>query len=363
MHGNIKRILIVKPSSLGDIVHTLPLAHALKRCFPACSLGWIVQDTFTGLLECDPAIDVVYPIHISSTSEPGAGLSAYLLAFKETLKTFQRLHRRLKGSPYDFVLDLHASFRSGMLGKANPGGTRIGLKGAKELNTLFQQQLVTVPDQVVHAVDKNLLFAHHLNCTEADEDFYMCCSEEDNRAVQRFLQHQGITGDKPVIYANPAARWQTKFWPRENWSELADRLMAFGAVVIFGGSNQDRTYLDSIARKMRTAPCIAAGSLSLMQSVALIQRSSLYVGLDSGPMHIAALSGTPVVALFGPTHPERVGPYGVPHLIVRNEDLDCLECRKRSCDHLSCMKGISVKMVYNAATALLQDDRQRNGNA
>ncbi len=347
-----KRILIVKPSSLGDIVHTLPLVHALKRCFTGCHLGWVVQEAFAGLLECDRAVDDVYPIHISSTSDPQAGRFAYLQACKETLTTLSSLRRTLRTRPYDLVLDLHASFRSGLLGRMNPGGLRIGFRDARELNTLFQRQLVAVPDQVVHALDKNLLFADHLGAPAAAEDFYMCTDPGDQKAVQLFFQHKGIE-NRTVLYANPAARWQTKFWPKERWAELADLFAVRGMALVFGGSSHDAAYIQSITDQMTTPPIVAAGRFTLTESVALIQRCGLYVGLDSGPMHMAALSGVPVVALFGPTHPSRVGPYGVAHRIVRAEQLDCLECRQRRCDHLSCMKAISVQMVHDAALALL----------
>ena len=351
-----KRILIVKPSSLGDIIHTLPVVHALKRCFLGCHLGWIVQDVFAGLLERDGSVDAVYPIHISSTSDPRAGRFAYLQALKETMATLQLLRRMLKRRPYDFVLDLHASFRSGLLGRTNPGGLRVGFKDARELNTFFQDQLVTVPKHMEHALEKNLLFCDQLDCSVSAEDFHMCCSREDVHEMQLFLHQQDIADDCRVIYANPAARWQTKFWPVKLWAELADRFSAQGTVMIFAGSGHDSPYIKTITRQMKTRPIVAAGRFSLPQSVALIKRSCLYVGLDSGPMHMAALCNIPVVALFGPTHPARVGPYGVEHRIVRAENLDCLECRKRTCDHLSCMKGISVEMVYDAAISLM--DRQ-----
>ena len=353
MVSDPRRILIVKPSSLGDIVHTLPLVHALKRSFPDCSLGWVVQDGFAGLLERDQAIDKVFPIHISSTSDPQSSRSAYLQAFKETLTTLRTLRGQFKHDPYDYVLDLHASFRSGLLGRTNPGGTHIGFKDARELNTFFQRQLVTVPDHVVHALDKNLLFADYLQCTVDAADFHICCSHVDEIVVEDFLQEQRIADGQEIVYANPAARWQTKFWPAQNWAELADLFSGQGRRMVFGGSSLDLEYIASITTLMRSRPVVTAGRFSLPESVALLQKSCLYIGLDSGPMHMAAMAAVPVVALFGPTHPDRVGPYGVTHQIVRQEGLDCLECRKRSCEHLSCMRGITVNMVWQAAGKLL----------
>ena len=359
---NNKRILIIKPSSLGDIVHTLPLAHAVKRCFPKSFIGWIVQQSFASLLQADNSIDAVYPIRIPSTSDPQAGRCAWFNALRATLNTLHSLRRQFRQQPYDLLLDLHASFRSGLLGRSNPGGQRAGFSTAKELNTLFQNHLIHIPETTVHAQEKNLLFCDYLGIRTADKDFHLRTGTKDRRAVRQFLLSQDITETSPLIYANPAARWQTKFWPKEHWAALSDTLHENGITVIFGGSPHDRKYLAAIAQLMQTEPIIAAGDLTLPQSAALIQQSSLYIGLDSGPMHIAALAGTPVVALFGPTHPSRVGPYTRPgsrrqHRIVRAEELDCLECRKRSCPHRSCMRKISPERVYETATSLLQVHR------
>ncbi|MFZ5797314.1 MAG: glycosyltransferase family 9 protein [Desulfobulbaceae bacterium] len=351
-----KKILIVKPSSLGDIVHTLPVAHALKRCAPGCRIGWIVQKAFVSLLEQDPAVDQVYPIAISSTSEPQAGRMAYARAFRETVATLRDLRMRFRRSPYDLVLDLHASLRSGLLALTNPGGTRIGFADAREMNPLFQHQRIAVPPACTHAQEKNLLFNRHFGCPDRPEDFYLCTGEQAEEDARLFLARRGMAEGEPLVYLHAAARWQTKFWRQERWAALADRLHAQGLRVVFGGSGQDRAYLVPIVEKMARPAVLAAGELGLAASAALLKRSALYIGLDSGPMHMAALAGVPVVALFGPTHPERVGPYQVAHRIVRAADLACLGCRKRACAHLSCMEGIAVDMVVAAAGQLLGRD-------
>ncbi|HIP83746.1 MAG TPA: glycosyltransferase family 9 protein, partial [Desulfocapsa sulfexigens] len=310
--------------------------------------------TFAPLLECDPAIDTVYPIHISSTSDPEAGRMAYLHAFKEMLGTLITLRSQFKQARYDLILDLHASFRSGFFGWTNPGGIRIGFKDARELNTFFQNQLITVPEHVKHALEKNVLFCDHLGCSVAEEDFHMHSKSGDVESVRTFLDTSGITDEDDIIYANPCARWESKFWPAEYWAALADRLYEQGLLLVFAGSGGDRNYIAQITAQMQSKPFIAAGELGLTQVVALLQRCAAYVGLDSGPMHMAAMTQTPVVALFGPTHPERVRPYGVKHVIMRNEKLDCLECRKRQCSHLSCMKGIKVGSVVTAVTDIMK---------
>jgi lipopolysaccharide heptosyltransferase I len=351
-----KSILIVKPSSLGDIIHTLPVAHALKRCFPECRIGWIVQEVFAPILEQDPAVDRVYPIAISSTSEPQAGRLAYARALRETIATLRNLRRQLRQAPYDLILDLQASFRSGLLSLSNPAGERIGFADARELNPLFQHRRIPVPAGCSHAQDKNLLFSSYLGCPAGKEDLYLCTGEDADWRAGEFLARHGVAPDDQVVYLHGAARWQTKFWRQERWAALADCLARDGLRVVFGGSGKDKIYLAPIVEGMARPSMVAAGELDLAGSAALLKRSALYIGLDSGPMHMAALAGVPVVALFGPTHPERVGPYNVAHRIVRDERLNCLGCRKRSCAHLSCMENITVEMVYAAALQLLHRD-------
>jgi lipopolysaccharide heptosyltransferase I len=350
----VKRILLIKPSSLGDIIHTLPLVHAIRRCLPDSSLGWVVQDSFKELLERDQAIDAIYPISIASTSDPEARKSAYLRAFNDTIASLFYLRRNLARS-YDIVLDLHASFRSALLGITAAGGQRIGFKDARELNTFFQHRLIAVPGSIEHALEKNLLFAQDLGCVVSNEDFYINSNDKDDKAVSELLNKLKVPINGQLVYAHSSARWQTKFWPKRHWALLADLLAKQGKTVVFAGSRSDLPFINSITEQMETHAVVTAGKLTLPESIALLKRSCLYVGLDSGPMHMAALASVPVVALFGPTHPSRVGPYNVGHRIVRVEELDCLECRKRNCDHLSCMKMLSPGMVIAAIADLLSE--------
>jgi len=342
-----QRILIIKQSSLGDIVHTLPVAHALKRCFPDCHIGWVVERAFAPLVAQDTAVDAVYPIHIPSTSEPGARwYIAYPQAFWATMRVVHGLWTALRAAPYDLILDLHASFRSGLLSLMNGGGLRVGFRDARELNTLFQHRLVSIPDHTVHAVDKNLLFCELLGCVPTDADFFLCSDRTDEQSAANFLTAHGIQGDLPFVYVNPTARWQSKFWLQPRWSELCDRLLAAGIHVVFGGSAADLPYISGITERMAGAGVVAAGRLTLTESVALMKRASVYVGVDTGPMHMAAMAGIPVVALFGPTHPERVGPYRARGVVLQANSIECLCCRRRVCRHMRCMEGISVETVY-----------------
>jgi heptosyltransferase-1 len=348
-----KRILIVKPSSLGDVVHTLPLVHALKRENPTCYIGWIIQRGFVGIVEADPAVDEIIPIFIPSTSEPAARRGAFLRATKATVATVLELRKKFAAQPYDFVLDLHASFRSGLLGRTNPGGMRIGFSDAKELNTRFQDHLVVPDPKRPHAVDKNLVFSDYFGCSPQPKDFCIVSSDRGRAKAREFLAQVGMEDGRKIVYANPAARWISKFWTTSAWAELSDMLTRDGIAVIFAGSPDDVTYIAEIVERTKEPPVIAAGRLNLAAAVALLEIADAYVGVDSGPMHMAAFTGTPVVALFGPTDPTKVGPYGARHVVIRRNDLDCLACRKRSCENRKCLEDITAAEVYKAVKTTL----------
>lgn len=348
------RVLIIKPSSLGDVVHTVPVAHAIKRRHPTCHIGWVVQRTFRAILDCDPAVDEIIPVFIPSTSDPFAQRGAFLAATKATTAALRELRERFHRAPYDFVLDLHASFRSGLMALTNPTGLRIGFADAKELNTYFQHRTVSMDPRKTHAVEKNLAFAEYLGCPVGREDLRVCVSAGAREKARAFLADSGIQPGQRLVYANPATRWATKFWTVDGWATLADRLMEkASAGVVFSGGPGDVPYIESIAGLMKQRCIIAAGALNLGEAVALIELSDVYVGVDSGPMHIAAFVGTPVVALFGPTDPAKVGPYGDGHRVIRREDLTCLACRKRSCDNRQCLEGTSADRVFDETVGLM----------
>jgi ADP-heptose:LPS heptosyltransferase len=203
-------------------------------------------------------------------------------------------------------------------------------------------------------VDKNLAFAAYLGCQVSPDDFKVVVKPEARGKIRRFLQDQGVEPSDRLVYANPAARWESKFWTVQGWAELADLLIGQkGAKVAFAGSPQDAAHIGLIVERMKCRPIVAAGKLSLAEAVALIEAADVYVGVDSGPMHISAFVGTPVVALFGPTDPDKVGPYGQGHRVIRKQNLDCLACRKRSCGARRCLEGLAAQTVFEETVQLL----------
>lgn len=355
MNLNYKRILIIKPSSMGDVIHALPVAHAIKRTFPNVRIGWVIQSGLESFLENDCSVDEIIKISIPSTSDPHAKRGAYLKAGRATITEWKRLRRQFTSSKYDVSLDLHASFRSGLISLANHGALRLGLADAKELNTYFQHELIPPDPGKPHAVDKNLVFLSRFSIEPIKEDFLLRLSDQVRQNIQVYLDSLRLPAGKRIIYANPAARWRTKRWNIKGWRELTEMILnQMRAIVIFGGGINDRSYIDKIIGEKKFPDVFnVAGRLTPVESAALIEKSHVYVGVDSGPMHIAAFVGVPVVALFGPTDPAKVGPYSEHSVVIKNRALDCLGCRKKSCDNQRCMDEITPEQVLEALLELL----------
>lgn len=350
-----KSVLIIKPSSMGDVIHTLPVAHAIKRNYPGSRIGWVIQSGLESFLENDPSIDEIFRISIPSTSDPHAPRGAYLKASVATIKELFRLRKLFQLHPYDIILDLHASFRSALISFTNPDCRRYGLEDAKELNTYFQDELIRLDMQKPHAVDKNLASLSIFGVQPTSADFQIYLSQPVRDKAEQFLAGLQLPPGKKLIYANPAARWITKMWNPRAWAILTQLMIQeLDAIVIFGGGPSDTQYIDGFltAENRRFAHNVA-GKLKPVESAALMEKCSVYVGVDSGPMHIAAFLGLPILALFGPTDPNRVGPYSDRSIVIRNESLNCLSCRKKSCEDHKCMNEIDPHKVLESLKKLV----------
>ncbi len=358
MNLDKKKVLIVKPSSMGDVIHAIPVAHAIKRVYPESTIGWVIQSGLESLLAGDSAVDEIIRIDIPSTSNPGVARRAYWDAAVATIKELRRLRQQFKSSCYDIVIDLHASFRSGLISMTCPNSVRYGLADAKELNTFFQSELISLDSSTPHAVDKNLACLSLFAIESCPDDFLLRLPDDVTQIADRLWTGLGLADHKTVIYANPCARWTTKMWSIRAWSRLTEMIVdRLNASVLFGGGKGDINYINEIfstfSKSTLESSRNIAGKLSPVGSAALMSRCQAYVGVDSGPMHMAAFLGLPIVAIFGPTDPCKVGPYSKRSIVLRNESLDCLACRKSSCANLRCMDEIDPKTVYESLRTLL----------
>ncbi len=332
-----ERILLIKPSSLGDIIHGLPVLKVVHDKWPDAKISWVVKDIYAEILEGNQYIDELILLKKES-------LTSGILSFRKKLRQWH----------FDLAVDLQGLFRSGLIAYLSGAGVRIGFRNAREMAPLFYTQKVDVPIDL-HAVDRNLKLVASLGCETDDVKFPLKIHDKAVGRNSDFLEENSLKGKSPLITFVPGGRWQKKRWPAYSFSRLGDLLsQELGAGVILTGSIQEGKLIDNIHGKMKASPVKATG-FSLPELVMLISKSDVVVTNDSGPMHIAAALGTPVVALFGPTDPGRTGPYTEKCLIIRTE-MECIPCFRKPCVHSSfeCMESITVEEVFEGVKGILK---------
>jgi lipopolysaccharide heptosyltransferase I len=328
-----KKILVIKPSSLGDIVHSLPFLNAVKDAFPAAEIHWVVAKGLEGLLENHPMVKRLWVINKDRWKN--------LKKIKETAIEFKSLFKELEDESYDVVIDLQGLLRSGLLTYATNAPIRIGFKEAREGSSLFYTHRVK-GGREIHAVDRYLKIASAMGCEIKDVKFPMPLIKESEK-VKKIKED---IGDYAVIV--PGARWKTKRWPPANFGKLASMLDIKTVIV---GSPSDIEIAEGIEFCSGGKASSMAGKTDMKELISIIRGARYVISNDSGPMHIAAASGISVVAIFGPTNPVRTGPYGKNNVIVKS-DIECAPCYKKNCKSVKCMDDISVEKVYEAVMSI-----------
>jgi lipopolysaccharide heptosyltransferase I len=324
---NPEKILIVKPSSLGDIVHSLPFLNAIRKRYTKAEIHWVIFKGFEGLLEGNAMIHKLWIVDKGSWTK--------LNRAKDTISEIKSLLRDLKEERFDLVVDLQGLLRSGLITAATGAPVRIGFKEAREGSRFFYTNKVP-GGRDIHAVDRYLKVAEFLGCDTSEVIFPLPPFEKASsfeNIISSFKEYAVIV---------PGARWMTKRWPPEYFGKLASLLHLRSIIV---GSKDDVNIANEIVARSQGKSFSLAGKTDLKELIAVIKGSKYLVTNDSGPMHIAAALGVPVFAIFGPTDPARTGPYGKGHTIIR-EPVKCAPCFKKRCGDIKCMKDLSAEKVY-----------------
>lgn len=322
---NPQKILIVKPSSLGDVVHSLPFLNVLKTCFPKSEIHWLIAKGLEGLLESHKMIDKLIIIHKDMWKK--------ISYARQTINEISSLFKKLKKEKYNLVIDLQGLLRSGIITAATDAPVRIGFQEAREGSRLFYTHKVK-GGKDIHAVDRYLRIADYLRCGIKDVRFPFPSYSTSSLNLSMHSK------DYAVII--PGARWKTKIWPAEKFGKLTSKLPLKTVVV---GGKDDIEASDTIVLLSKGKSTSLAGRTDLRELVEVIRHAQFVVSNDSGPMHIAAALNVPVFAIFGPTDAIRTGPYGKNHTIIR-EDVTCAPCFKKTCNDMKCMNNLSVEKVY-----------------
>lgn len=320
-----KRILLIKPSALGDVVHAMPIAHLLKRRFPRSHLTWLIAPAWSQIAERHPDVDSVIHFDRKKTGD--------LKAIDKSSHSLLSLIDKLRRADFDLVVDLQGLVRSAFFGVMTGAPMRIGFAYARELAWLGYTHRVQSRGNDRHAIERYLDVAEELGCDRGPVRFDFGIDDDDRHYVDELIGRETA----PIVLL-PGTNWKTKRWPVEYFDELARR---FESNVFVAGAND----VVEIAQKIRATSL--AGKTTLMQLAELLRRAKLVISNDSGPMHIAAAVGAPLVSLFGPTNPVRTGPYLSNAKIVRL-NLACMPCYARTCSHHSCLKQLSLDDVMKS---------------
>ncbi|MFO1462115.1 MAG: lipopolysaccharide heptosyltransferase II [Verrucomicrobiota bacterium] len=336
------KILILKPSSLGDVVQAIPVARLIKDHCPKAQVHWWLNSELVPLLEGDPGIDRIVPFERRRWGRP----SGLLLAATEI--------RRLRKERYDWVLDLQGLARSALVGWLSNGGRFVGLDDPREGAPALHDISVPRPSETTHAVDWYLSVLPHLGVPVHRNFQWM---QEYPAAAREVAAQAGDSGPVWIAF-QPGARWENKRWPAAHFAELASKILTHNhdwRIAILGGKSDEGLGAE-IQRVAGSRALDLTGKLSLPGMVEWIRRSSLLVTNDTGPMHVAAALQRPVVGLFGPTNPARTGPYGQTDQTLRIQ-LPCAPCLKSHCNHrefMACLTRITPDRVFHAVRSRLE---------
>lgn len=333
------KLLIVKPSSLGDIIHTMPALGLLRRCLPDAELSWVANDSLASVVEIAPNIHVI-PF-------PRKALGKF---------SFRALHdflKKLREEKYDAVLDFQGLLRSALISRFAHARLRYGFANGREGSPRFYTNAVTLPAEIRHAAEKNLFLMKTFLQDQGVRDFPSECTELTDIRVPDAWQQEAVTLQKEnglygktLLAVGCSSRWNSKSWPVEYFADVLKIVTAkrpdLGIWLLGGPDEAQRA--DSLKSECKLGNVVnLAGKTSMGALTAMLYDSTTLFTNDSGPMHIAALLRIPCVANFGSTDPTLTGPYGPngKHFIVASD------CPKSPCFCRDCPRGDNALCCKN----------------
>ena len=345
----MNRILIVKISSLGDIIHAFPAVALLKKECPDSKIDWLVNPAFAGALKYCAGIRQIIPFPRKELSHIGSFFPAFFGTIGE-----------LRNKKYDIVIDFQGLMRSAFFAWSTGAGRIAGFKCPKEKPAKFlYSENFEIEPEFVHAIEKNTRLVSKLLGTEFSimlEDLPVI--DDSREKALGILGSAGFAPGKPFAAIAPGARWESKKWPTSFFAEVVKKVLAsdknakFAVLGTESDSGDASAIMEAVPGNSIANLCGKTGMGELFE---ILRLSRCLLSNDSGPVHIAAALKTPVIALFGPTIPAKTGPYGQIHRVFQ-PDLDCIGCLSRYCTKHTqeCHSGIDSGAVADAMLGLMK---------
>lgn len=343
-----KRFLIVKLSSMGDIIHALPVASALKSKFPDSFVGWAVEESFRDILSSAPFIDRVYFLNTKKWRRD-------IISFN-TIGEITHAIKEIRNEDFDITIDAQGLIKSGVIAYLSGAPARIGFseRQAREpLSAIFYNRRITPSRDIVHIIDQNLYLIRELVGETESIEHGLCISENNESWAMKEMRMMGIPNGDLKVLISPCAGWKTKIWNPDKYKKLITELNdRYQARVILSGGFQDKGFIEMIASGLQiTIPKLIGYSIS--QMMGFLKVVNLVIGGDTGPVHVASALGTPTLSLYGPSSAKRSAPRGDVHKSVQS-GLKCSPCFGRKCRLegfgradaiVPCMGSISLETI------------------
>ena len=331
-----RRFLIVRLSAIGDCIHSLPLLCALRKAYPQAFIAWLVEGRTGDLLEGHPALDRMVRVPRKWLKSP---------------QTVWKLRRELRQMQLDVAIDSQGLTKSAMAAWLSGARRRIGFRGVdgRELSPWLNNELVE--PIATHVIDRNLELLQALGIARAKAEFCLSEKAPDAQMAEKCVHELGLSNGFAVI--NPGAGWPSKLWAMDRYAEVARYLgesRGLATLVVWAG-DQEKAWAEAIVAGSAGFARIAPAT-TLSQLAALLRRARLFVGSDTGPLHLAAAVGTRCVGLFGPMPGERNGPYGPGHVALQRAWLTGSSRERRQADNAS-MLAISAVDACGACDEIL----------
>ncbi|MCA8989575.1 MAG: lipopolysaccharide heptosyltransferase II [Planctomycetaceae bacterium] len=343
-----RRIVIIKPSALGDVVQTLPLLPVLKRKYPEAHIDWVIRSELADLLENHPDLERLLIYHR-----------------KGNLSSATQLLRALWNGRYDLALDLQGLLRTGVMTAATRATLRVGMETSREYAHLACHGLLPGTSKQVPAHARYWQIARLLGEESEPQPVQLGVGEQDRKRVDEILAE--IPG--PFLAIHPGAMWVTKRWPISSFAEVGKRAcQQYGLHLVVVGTQGEKGAAEQLCQQVRQA-CPErivrnlAGETSLKQLAVVLDRARIVLSNDSGPMHMAAMMGTPVVGIFTCTSAQRSGPGGKQHQLVQAK-VPCAASYRKQCPfsgsgHMQCLSAVSVFQVWSAFQRAIEASDKR----
>ncbi|MFQ6041051.1 MAG: glycosyltransferase family 9 protein [Candidatus Poribacteria bacterium] len=332
------RILLIRLSSLGDVVLTSPAIRAARHHFPQAYIAMLVGKQSADVVSENPHLNEII---------------SYNRAGKKNTEEMRRIIHQIRQREFDLTIDFQRKFRTSLLAYLSFAKCRVGYH--QPLGILCT---VRVPDKVnKHAIDRNLDLLRAIGIHSEDRTLELFISEEDREYAEQFFNSQRISPEHPKIGLFPGAGWRPRQWMPQRFAVIGDLAAEhFGAQVLIFGGAKEMDLVSKVVGYMKSDSIILAGHLKIRQLAALIEQCDVFVTNDTGPMHISVAMKTPTIALFGPGNHKKFQPIGEAHTTIRH-DFPCSPCKQFTdkCKDNICMKSISVDEVWQAVKEKLKN--------